>query len=76
MDSRHITDGQQLLADLARSGSQNRQETSAVISPGSRAVAWAVKIKSLVSHNRWVRPARRQRKLASRWRRSIWPNRS
>jgi hypothetical protein len=53
MDSRHITDGPQLLAELARSGSQNRQEASAVVSPGSGAVAWAARIKSLISHNRY-----------------------
>jgi hypothetical protein len=51
MDSRTITDQQQLLAELARTGSQNRQEPSVVISPGGRATAWAVKVKSHIAYN-------------------------
>ncbi len=51
MDNRHITDQQQVLADMARSGPQNRQETSALISPGGGIRTWAVKIKSHVDRN-------------------------
>jgi hypothetical protein len=51
MDTRHITDQQQLLAQMARDGSANRRETSAVVSPGGQVTAWAVKLKSHVSHN-------------------------
>ena len=51
MDNRYITDQQQVLADMARGGPQNRQETSTVISPGGGASTWAVKIKSHVVRN-------------------------
>ena len=51
MDGRNITDQQQLLAELARAGSGNRQESSVVISPGARVTAWAVKVKSHVDYN-------------------------
>ena len=51
MENRHITDEQQLLAGLAREGSENRRETSAVVSPGARVMAWAVKVKSHVAYN-------------------------
>lgn len=51
MDSRNTTDQQQLLADLARTGSENRQETSVVVSPGTRVTGWAIKVKSHVDHN-------------------------
>jgi hypothetical protein len=51
MENRHTTDEQQLLAGLAREGSENRRETSAVISPGARVAGWAVKIKSHVAYN-------------------------
>jgi hypothetical protein len=51
MDSRNMTDQQQLLAELARTGSENRQETSVVISPGARVTSWAVKVKSRVVYN-------------------------
>jgi len=46
-----ITDGQQLLERLSRKGSQESNEVSIVTSPGARAAAWAVKIKSLSSYN-------------------------
>lgn len=45
-----ITDSQQFLQRLARHGPE-QQETSIVTSPGARATAWAVKIKSNVSYN-------------------------
>jgi len=51
MDSRNITDQQQLLADLARTGSENRQENSVVVSPGAKVTGWAVKVKSHVAYN-------------------------
>jgi hypothetical protein len=51
MDTRNITDQQQLLAELARTGSGNRQETSTVVSPGAKVTAWAVKVKSHVAYN-------------------------
>ena len=51
MDSRHITDQQQLLAEMAREGSANRRETSAVISPGSHSGPWAVKVTGHVEYN-------------------------
>ena len=51
MDRRHITDQQELLADLARQGSANRKETALVVCPGGSAPAWPVKIKSHLSRN-------------------------
>jgi len=51
MDSRNITDQQQLLAELARTGSENRQESAVVVSPGARVNAWAIKVKSHVDYN-------------------------
>ena len=46
-----IIDGQQLLERLARKGSQESGEISVVTSPGARAAAWAVKVKSNSSYN-------------------------
>lgn len=51
MSDRYITDEQQLLADMAREGSANRQENSAVVSPGARVAAWAVKVTSHEAYN-------------------------
>jgi hypothetical protein len=51
MSERHVTDQTQLLADLARAGSENRRETSVVISPGAGVTAWAVKVKSHIAYN-------------------------
>jgi hypothetical protein len=51
MENRHITDQQQLLAELAREGSQSRRETSTVVSPGARIPARAVIVKSRVAYN-------------------------
>jgi hypothetical protein len=51
MNDRHITDQQQLLAELARTGSENRQESTVVISPGARTAGWAVTVKSHVQYN-------------------------
>jgi hypothetical protein len=47
----NTVDTQQLLEQLARAGSQETGEVSVVASPGARASAWAVKIKSLSSYN-------------------------
>jgi len=41
----------QTLRRLARRGSQENQEVSVVTSPGARAAAWAVKVKSNSSYN-------------------------
>ena len=47
----NIIEGQQALERLARQDSERAQEVSVVTSPGSRAAAWAVKIKSHYSYN-------------------------
>ena len=47
----NVVDTQQLLERLARAGSQETGEVSVVISPGARAAAWAVKVKSHSSYN-------------------------
>ena len=46
-----VMDSQQVLERLARQGSQGMQEVSVVTSPGARAAAWAIKIKSHSSYN-------------------------
>jgi hypothetical protein len=51
MDERHVTDQQQVLADLARQGADNRKETSMVVSTAASTAAWAVKIISQVDYN-------------------------
>lgn len=51
MENRHITDQQQLLAELAREGSQSHRETSTIVSPGARIPARAVTVKSRVAYN-------------------------
>jgi hypothetical protein len=50
-NSMNVVDTQQLLEQLARTSSQETSEVSVVTSPGARAVAWAVKVKSLSSYN-------------------------
>lgn len=50
-NSMNVVDTQQILERLARAGLQKTGEVSVVTSPGARAVAWAVKIKSLLSYN-------------------------
>ncbi len=50
-DGVNITEGQQTLERLARQGSEQAQEVSVVTSPGARAAAWAVKVKSNSSYN-------------------------
>lgn len=51
MADRHVTDQQHVLADLARQSGHVRKEASILVSPGSLAGAWAVKIKSHVTDN-------------------------
>lgn len=46
-----FADSQQALERLARGSSQEISETSVVTSPGARAAAWAVKVKSNSSYN-------------------------
>jgi len=46
-----IENRQELLERLSRQGSVGTDETSVVTSPGARATAWAVKVKSLSSYN-------------------------
>lgn len=46
-----FADSQQALERLARGSSQEIGETSVVTSPGARAAAWAVKVKSNSSYN-------------------------
>jgi hypothetical protein len=46
-----ITDSQQVLERLARQGAGQVSEGFVVASPGARAAAWAVKVKSHVSRN-------------------------
>jgi hypothetical protein len=47
----NVTDSQQFLEQLNRQSLPETKETLVVISPGARATAWAVKIKSLSSYN-------------------------
>jgi hypothetical protein len=47
----NIIDNQQLIERVARKGSEGSPEISVVTSPGARAAAWAVKVKSLSSYN-------------------------
>jgi len=51
MQEADIINSQQLLERLARKGSEGTQEVSVVTSPGARAAAWAVKVKSNSSYN-------------------------
>ncbi len=46
-----IIDGRQILERLSREGPQGAGEIAVVTSPGARAAAWAVKVKSLSSYN-------------------------
>jgi len=47
----NIVNRQQVLDRLCRAGSQGTGEIAVVTSPGSRATAWAVKVKSNSSYN-------------------------
>ena len=50
-DDVNIAEGRQTLQRLARAGTEQTQEVSVVTSPGARAAAWSVKVKSLSSYN-------------------------
>ena len=47
----NIVSSQELIERLCRKDSEQASETSVVTSPGDRATAWAVKVKSLSSYN-------------------------
>lgn len=47
----NISNGREILERLSRQGSQGIAEPSVVTSPGARAAAWAIKVKSLSSYN-------------------------
>ena len=47
----NIINSQEIVERLSRQGSQETREISVVTSPGARAAAWAVKVKSLSSYN-------------------------
>lgn len=47
----NIANRQQVLDRLCRAGSQGISEVAVVTSPGARAAAWAVKVKSNSSYN-------------------------
>jgi len=47
----NISNGREILERLSREGSPGTEETTVVTSPGARAAAWAVKVKSLSSYN-------------------------
>jgi hypothetical protein len=47
----NIINRQQELARLCRAGSQGTSEIAVVTSPGARATAWAIKVKSNSSYN-------------------------
>jgi hypothetical protein len=49
--AKSITDSQQFLERLSRQDLLETKEKLAVISPGARVTAWAVKIKSLADYN-------------------------
>jgi hypothetical protein len=51
MNNRYVTDREQLLTSLARQGSENRKETSLVVSPEAAVRPWPIKVKSLVNRN-------------------------
>ena len=46
-----IINSQEVLERLCRKGSEETQEISVVTSPGARAAAWAVKVKTNSSYN-------------------------
>jgi hypothetical protein len=47
----NIVNRQQVLDRLCRTGSQGTSEIAVVTSPGARATAWAIKVKSNSSYN-------------------------
>jgi len=53
MDARNITDERQLLTELARGGSENRQEPAVLISPGGEGSGWPIMVRSHVAYNQY-----------------------
>jgi len=51
MAHRYVTDQQQVLAGLAREGSENRVAGAALASPGVATSVWPAKVKSHVDYN-------------------------
>ncbi len=51
MRSRFDVAAQEFLGRLCRKSSEHAREISVVISPGARAAAWTIKVKSLASYN-------------------------
>jgi hypothetical protein len=51
MSNRHVTDRQQVLAELAREGPRSRGDTSALVWPGGGMALWVVKVKGHVEDN-------------------------
>lgn len=51
MDERHVTDRQQVLADLARRGADNRKEIALAVGPAVSAPAQPVRVISPVNGN-------------------------
>jgi len=51
MENRHITDQQQVLAELARGGCEAGRETSTVVAPGARIPGRVVVVQSRVAYN-------------------------
>lgn len=50
-DQTSILSSREILERLSRRSSEETSEVSVVTSPGARATAWAVKVKSLSSYN-------------------------
>jgi len=51
MAHRYVTDQQEVLAEMAREGSENRTPSALLASPGVAAPLWPVKVKSHVDYN-------------------------
>ncbi len=51
MDQRHVTDQQDVLAAMAREGSENRTESALAASSDLATAIWPVRVKSRVDYN-------------------------
>ena len=51
MAHRYVTDQQEVLAEMAREGSENRTPSAILASPGVATPLWPVKVKSHVDYN-------------------------
>jgi len=51
MANRHVTEKQRVLADLAKQDDRTLAEISLLVSPGSTAGPWTVKIESHIAYN-------------------------